>query len=115
MKTLQSVADDAFPDDRKDQRRLKPGPTAGFRRRQMELTKVLMEHHHSSDVIHKIFEAAMDDKHKNQGVAWKLLIDRQIPVDALEKSKGSSQVNVVISGLQPKGVMIDGKAETDAD
>jgi len=114
-KTLQEVIERDFPTEKADQRKLKPGPTAGFKHRQMQLTKVLMEHKDSEAVIHKIFEAAMDDQHRNQGLAWKLLVDRQIPIDQLDKAKHGNQVNVVISGIEKPGVVIDGKAETDAD
>jgi hypothetical protein len=33
----------------------------------------------------------------------------------LDKAKHGNQVNVVISGIEKPGVVIDGKTETDAD
>lgn len=115
-KTLNEIVTESFPEATADQRKLKPGPTAGFNKRQLQLTKVMMEHPDSEKVIHRIFEAALDNEHRNQGLAWKLIVDRQIPMDYLEKAKGGNQVNVIIEGVKPRsGVTIDGKAETDAD
>ena len=33
----------------------------------------------SRKVIDSIFDAALDNSHKNQSAAWKLLVDRKIP------------------------------------
>jgi hypothetical protein len=52
-----------------------------------------------------IFEAALDDNHKNQAVAWKILMDRLLPVSACEKSDGRASVEINITGLEvPKVV-----------
>ena len=39
----------------------------------------------SRKVLDSIFNAAMDDEHKNQAAAWKLVMDRILPVAAFEK------------------------------
>ena len=39
----------------------------------------------SRKVLDTIFEAAMDNDHKNQAAAWKLVMDRILPVAAFEK------------------------------
>lgn len=52
-------------------------------------------------VINAIYKAAMDDDHKNQAAAWKLIIDRVLPVSAFDKDKmgGKPTVNITISGV----------------
>lgn len=56
----------------------------------------------SRKVIDSILNAALDDEHKNQAAAWKLLMDRMLPMSYFEKDKaGGSRpsVNIVISGV----------------
>ena len=52
-------------------------------------------------VINSIFKAAMDDDHKNQAAAWKLIVERILPVSAFDKDKmgGRPTVNITISGV----------------
>lgn len=52
-------------------------------------------------VINSIFKAAMDDDHKNQAAAWKLIVDRILPVSSFDKDKlgGKPTVNITISGV----------------
>lgn len=61
-------------------------------------------------VINSIYKAAMDDDHKNQAAAWKLIIDRVLPVSAFDKDKmgGKPTVNITISGVGEAPV-IDGE------
>ena len=56
----------------------------------------------SRKVLDSIVNAALDDEHKNQSAAWKLLMDRMLPVSYFEKDKdGGSRpaVNITISGI----------------
>lgn len=56
----------------------------------------------SRKVIDSIFNAALDDDHKNQSAAWKLIIDRVMPLSYFEKDKlsgGKSAINITISGV----------------
>lgn len=58
----------------------------------------------SRRVLESIFNAALDDDHKQQAAAWKLLMDRMMPVSMFEKEVnggGSSRpsVNITISGV----------------
>ena len=57
----------------------------------------------SAKVLESIFNAALDDEHKNQAAAWKLVMDRMLPVSAFEKEvQGSNQKNAIqinISGV----------------
>lgn len=60
-------------------------------------------------VLQKIFEAALDDEHKGQQAAWKLIIDRIAPTSLFEqdiiKSAGSGGININISTVAtPKDI-----------
>ncbi len=76
----------------------------------------------SRKVLDAIFDAALDDEHKNQAAAWKLVMDRILPVGAFEKDvvkdAGRSAIQINITGVgatevftSPKeGEEIDGEA-----
>jgi len=56
----------------------------------------------SRKVIDTILNAALDEDHKNQAAAWKLLMDRMLPMSYFEKDKvggGKSSINITISGV----------------
>ena len=56
----------------------------------------------SQKVLDSIMNAALNDEHKNQAAAWKLLMDRMLPVSYFEKDKnntGRSSVNITITGV----------------
>jgi hypothetical protein len=74
------------------------GPTAGFITGNVALTKAMMYHPDSDMMIPFILESPLDNEHSNHGLAWKLILDRQIPTDYLHKAKGGNQVNVIIEG-----------------
>ena len=71
----------------------------------------------SRKVMDSIFNAALDDDHKNQAAAWKLVIDRIMPLSYFEKDKlsgGKSAINITISGVNDavvQGETIDGDVE----
>ena len=53
-------------------------------------------------VLEKIYDAALDDEHKNQSAAWKLLMDRLLPLSHFEKDKdngGRPSVSITITGV----------------
>lgn len=60
----------------------------------------------SSKVLEKIFDAALNDEHPHQAAAWKLVVDRVVPVSAFDSAKqgGSTpQISINISSIgQPK-------------
>ena len=65
----------------------------------------------SPKLIEKLFETALDDDHKNQSVAMKILSDRLLPVAGFTADgKQQAAVSINISGLgQPDaGVTING-------
>jgi hypothetical protein len=55
----------------------------------------------SRKVIDTIINAALDDNHKNQSAAWKILADRILPLSQFEKGAGGnkSAITINISGL----------------
>ena len=56
----------------------------------------------SAKVLESIFDAALNDDHKNQAAAWKLIVDRIVPVSAFEQAKqgsGTPSVSINIMGL----------------
>lgn len=71
----------------------------------------------SRKVIDSILNAALDDEHKNQAAAWKLLMDRMLPMSYFEKDKaGGSRpsVNITINGIGDT-VSIDGNDDDVVD
>lgn len=57
----------------------------------------------SRKVLETIFDAALDNDHKNQAAAWKLVMDRILPVGAFEKDvvkdSGRNAIQINISGV----------------
>ena len=56
----------------------------------------------SKKVLKVIFDAALDSEHKNQAAAWKIIVDRIVPVAGFEKVAGSaarSAITVNITGV----------------
>ena len=50
------------------------GRPPGLRAAQLELQRTLLEHPDLDKVIHKVFEVALDDQHKHQTAAQKILM-----------------------------------------
>ena len=54
-------------------------------------------------VLETIFDAALDNDHKNQAAAWKLVMDRMLPVGIFQrqvmKDGGSNAIQINISGV----------------
>ncbi len=57
----------------------------------------------SAKVLETIFDAALDHDHKNQAAAWKLVMDRILPVGAFEKDvvkdTGRNAIQINITGV----------------
>jgi len=76
-------------------------------------------------VLQTIFDAATNDDHKNQAAAWKLIMDRILPVGAFEKDvikdagRNSIQINITgvgsteIVGGPEEGDVIEGETVND--
>jgi hypothetical protein len=69
----------------------------------------------SKKVLDSIMNAALDDEHKNQAAAWRLLMDRMLPVSLFEKGGGSSRpsVNITISGVGTTDISTSNTIEAD--
>jgi hypothetical protein len=68
-------------------------------------------------VLEKIYDAALDDEHKNQSAAWKLLMDRLLPLSHFEKDKengGRPSVSITITGVGGETTIV-GETETVDD
>ena len=68
----------------------------------------------SRKVLDSIVNAALDDEHKNQSAAWKLLMDRMLPVSYFEKEKDGTarpSVNITISGIGAEPTTIGAEPE----
>jgi len=68
----------------------------------------------SRKVLDSILNAALDDDHKNQAAAWKLCMDRLLPVSYFEKDKetgGKSAINISITGVGGETTIISGNDE----
>jgi len=70
-------------------------------------------------VLDTIFDAALDNDHKNQSAAWKLVMDRILPVAAFEKdvvqNGGKSAIQINITGVGTADVKDVGSAMGDFD
>lgn len=79
----------------------------------------LMNSPKSRKVLDSILDAALDDEHKNQAAAWKLLVDRMLPMSYFDKDKGGSSrpsVNITISGVgESVTIADDGDNTIDAE
>lgn len=94
----------------------KPGRPAGDAAAIREYKARLLASPKSRKVLDSILNAALDDEHKNQAAAWKLLVDRLMPISYFEKDKeggGRAAVNITISGVGGETINIGG-SEGDA-
>ena len=69
----------------------------------------------SRKVMDAIFDAALDNDHKNQSAAWKLVMDRMLPISYFEKEKGGSggrsAINISITGVGGETTIISGNEQ----
>jgi hypothetical protein len=74
----------------------------------------LLNSPNSKKVIDSIFAAALNDDHKNQGAAWKIITDRIIPLGLFEKVAGGAQrsaIQINITGIGSPSVSSFGTQE----
>jgi len=71
----------------------------------------------SAKVLEAIFKAALDDDHKHQASAWKLVMDRVAPTAAFEqevvKGGGKSAIQINITGIGGASVVSPDTQEPD--
>lgn len=68
----------------------------------------------SAKVLEAIYDAALNDEHKNQAAAWKLIVDRIVPVSVFEAQKSGSNtptVSINITGLTSTTVSTNDDSE----
>ena len=89
---------------------VKRGRTAGMRTRQLELKQTLLEHPDVPKVIETVIRTALDDNHKNQTAAQKVLMDRMLPISTFEKAVDSREkINIVINTIRPEKEALEGE------
>ena len=73
----------------------------------------------SRKVLDKIFDAALDDEHKHQAAAWKLVMDRVLPTAAFEKDivkgSGKNAIQINITGVSGDTTIIGGDDDNIID
>ena len=89
---------------------VKRGRPAGIRARQLELKQTLLEHPDVPKVLEKVVRTALNDNHKNQEVAQKLVMDSLLPISTFEKAVDSREkINIVINTIRPEKEPIEGE------
>jgi len=79
------------------------GRPAGMRARQLELKQTLLEHPDVPKVIETVVRTALDDTHKNQTAAQKILMDRILPISTFDKGTDlRERINIIISTIPIK-------------
>ena len=78
--------------------------------RQLELKQTLLEHTDVPKVIETVIRTALDDNHKNQTAAQKILMDRMLPICTFEKAADSREkINIVINTIRPEKEASEGE------
>jgi len=70
----------------------------------------------SARVLEAIFDAALDNDHKAQSAAWKLIVDRIVPVSSFEQVKqggGTPSISINITGLTQAATIIEEDVSVD--
>ena len=70
----------------------------------------------SKKVLESIFDAALDDEHKNQAAAWKLVMDRVLPTSYFEKDAAGGNkggINISITGVGGEKTVISGGSSSE--
>ena len=71
--------------------------------RQIELKQTLLEHPDVPKVIETVVRTALDDTHKNQTAAQKILMDRILPISTFDKGTDlRERINIIISTIPIK-------------
>ena len=79
---------------------VKRGRPAGMRARQLELKQTLSEHPDVPTIIETVVRTALDDNHKNQTAAQKILMDRILPISTFDKGTDfKERINIIISTI----------------
>jgi len=81
------------------------GRPAGMRARQLELKQTLLEHPDVPTVVETVVRTALDDNHKNQTAAQKILMDRILPVSTFDKKYDTKEkITINVSVIEPETI-----------
>tara|TARA_B100000497_G_C7533441_1_gene323363 strand:+ start:548 stop:799 length:252 start_codon:yes stop_codon:yes gene_type:complete len=73
----------------------------------------------SRKVLESIFDAALNDDHKNQAAAWKLVMDRILPTAVFEKDvvkgAGRSAIQINITGVGGETTVVSGDTDIEGE
>ena len=84
---------------------VKRGRPAGMRARQLELKQTLLEHPDVPKVIETVVRTALDDTHKNQTVAQKILMDRILPISTFDKKYDTKEkITINVSAIESETI-----------
>jgi len=64
----------------------KRGRPPGMRAAQLDIQRRLIEHPDRGKVVEAVYRIALDDEHKHQAAAMKLLMDRMLPISICDKN-----------------------------
>ena len=79
----------------------KGGRPLDMRAIQLDLQEKLYNHPDNHKVIETIYRAALDDNHKNQAAAQKLLMDRMLPISVCDKNADiREKITINISSVE---------------
>ena len=86
-----------------------PGVAAALK----EYTAMMVTSPKSRKVLQKILDAAIDDDHKNQAAAWKIVADRIVPLGMFDTgdAKKPSGISITINTVDAQEVNIVEEAE----
>ena len=89
---------------------IKRGRPAGIRARQLQIKQMLLGHSDVPKVTETAIRAALDDNHKNQAAAQKILMERILPICTFEKAADSrEEINIAINTTRPKKQLLKGR------
>ena len=84
---------------------VKRGRPAGMRARQLELKQTLLEHPDVPTVIETVVRTALDETHRNQTAAQKILMDRILPISTFDKKYDTKEkITINVSVIEPETI-----------
>ena len=79
----------------------KRGRPAGMRAAQLDIQRRLIEHPDRAKVVEAVYRIALDDEHKHQAAAMKILMDRMLTISICDKNADIREnVTITISSVE---------------
>ena len=75
----------------------KRGRPEGMRAVQLDIQRRLIEHPDRAKVVEAVYRIALDDEHKHQAAAMKLLMDRMLPISVCDKNADIADIREKIT------------------